>query len=266
MKLSKKYKILIIVIGLLVILSSNFFRSGIKNIFYFISSPFQKVIWKTGKGFSDFGNTIIEIKNLKKENEEIKLRNQRLLAENSSLKELKEENEDLRKALEISLEKDFELALAEIIGKDISQDFILINKGTEDGIQKGLPVITEQKVLFGKIDESYKNFSKVMLISNKNSVLDVKVQNSDENNDQKVYGTVKGKGNLSVFLDLIPSGVEIREGDILITSALEGNFPKGLLVGEIREKKKNDIKPFQTAEVEPFFNITQTERLFIILK
>ena len=263
MKLYKRYKILIIVIGILIIFSSNFCRSGIRNIFYFISSPFQKVIWKTGKGFSDFGNTIIEIKNLKKENEEMKLRNQRLLMENSFLKELKEE---IREALEISLEKDFELALAEIIGKDISQDFILINKGTEDGIQNGLPVITEQKVLFGKINESYKNFSKVMLISNKNSILDVKVQNSDGNNDQKIYGTVKGKGNLSVFLDLIPSGVEIREGDILITSALEGIFPKGLLVGEIREKKKNDIKPFQTAEVEPFFNINQKEKLFIILK
>ncbi len=267
MNLSKRYKILIIVvIGILIIFSLNFCRKGIRNIFYLISSPVQKVIWQTGKGLSDFGKTIIETKDLKRENTDLKLKNQQLLAENSSLKELRGENEILREALEIGLEEDFKLTLAEIIGKDVSQDFILINKGSKNGIQKDFPVINQQKVLFGKIDETYKNFSKVMLISNKNSILDVKIQDSDRNNTQKIYGVVKGKGDLNVFLDLIPSDVVIKEGDILISSGLGGNLPKGLLVGEIKKKKKNDIKPFQKAEIKPFFDITQTEKLFIILK
>lgn len=265
MKLLRKYKILIIVvIGILILFSLNLGRRGIRNIFYSISSPIQKVIWQTGKGFSDFGKTIIGIKNLKKENTDIKLKNQQLLVENFFLKELREENEILREALEIGLEKDFKLVLAEIIGKDVSQDFILINKGLKDGIQKGFPVINQQKVLFGKIDETYKNFSKVMLISNKNNVLDVRVQDSDRNGVQKIYGVVKGKGNLKVFLDLIPSSVAIKEGDILITSGLGTSYPKGFLVGEIKKMEKDDIKPFQKAEIKPFFNITQTERLFII--
>ncbi len=265
MKLSQKYKILVIVIvGVLIIFLLNLCQKGLRDVFYLISSPAQKVLWRTGKGLSDFGKTIIEIRDLKKENTELKLKNQQLLAESSSLKELKKENEILRKVLEVGLKKDFELVLVEIIGKDVSQDFILINKGSKDGIQKDFPVISQQKVLFGKIDKTYENFSKVMLISNKNSVFDVKVQDSDQAVAQKIYGVVKGKGNLDIFLDLISSEVEIKEGDILITSALEGNFPKGLLVGEIEKKKKNDIKPFQKAEVKPFFDITQAESLFVI--
>lgn len=263
----KKVKIFVaIIIIALVIFLLNSFQKPIRNVFYLVSSPIQKVIWQTSKGLSDFGKIIIEIKNLRKENEELKLKNQHLLAENSFLKELREENETLREALEVGLEKDFKLALANVIGKDVSQDFILINKGSKNGIQKGFPVINQQKVLFGKINETYKNFSKVMLISNKNNVLDVKIQDSDGSGVEKIYGVVKGKGNLRAYLDLIPSGVAIKEGDILITSSLGASYPKGLLVGEIKRREKDDIKPFQKAEIKPFFDITQTEKLFIILK
>ena len=260
MKLSKKQKILIIVIiGILIIGLTNLYSKAVRNTFYLISAPIQKVFWQTGQKISNLGETIVEIKNFKKENEELKLKNQQLLAEIALLKELKKENEILREALKIGLEKDFKLELAEVIGKDISEDFILINKGSKDGISKDLPVITQQKVLFGKIEEVYENFSKVMLISNKESVFDAKIH------EKEIYGVVKGKGNLKIFFDLILSDAEIETGDILVTSALEGIFPKGLLVGEIKKERKSDIKPFQQAEVDPFFDISQIENLFIIL-
>ena len=260
MRLSlKRSKILIVVFGVLFILSLNFFQKEVRGFFYSISAPIQKTLWEGGDRVSDFFETIVEIKNLKKENESLKLKNQELLAEIVSLRELKKENQILREALEIGLQKEFKLTLAEVIGKDINQDSILINQGLREGIFEGMPVITSQKVLLGKITEVYENFSRVMLISNKESSFDVKIA------DTNITGIVNGKGGLNLVLDLIPKDQEIKEGALLITSNLGGIYPQNLLVGLIKEIKKSDLKPFQQAEVLPFFDLRELEKVFIIL-
>jgi len=255
----KKNLALVIIIGILFLLVLNFYQDEVKNFFYLISSPFQKTLWKAGDNVSDFFETIAKRKTLKKESEELKLKNQELLAQIALLKELRKENEVLREALNIDLQKEFKLALAEVIGKDISEDLILINKGAEDGILKDMPVITQAKVLLGKIGEVYKNFSKVILLSNQGSTILVKVE------DGEIKGVVKGKGNFKILLDDIPLNQEIKEGDFIITTLLGGNFPKGLLIGQIKEVKKSDVEPFQQAEILPFFDILEIEKLFIIL-
>jgi len=255
---SWKRKIIIIIIGLLLIFSLNFFQKEIKGFFYFISSPIQKTLWRTGDRVSDFFETISEIKSLKRENEELKLKNQELISQIAQSIELEKENEVLKEALGIGLEKEFKLALAEVVSKDISQDSILINKGSKDGITENCPVITQQKTLIGKIDEVYENFSRVILIFNKESSFDVQISETD------ISGVVKGKGNLQLFLDFVPQEKEIKEGDFIVTTSLGGIFPKGLLVGQIGKVLRSDIEPFQQAKIRPAFDIKELETVFII--
>lgn len=260
---SSRLKIGIIIILLVVffiVLNFTTISKEVKNFFYSISSPIQKTFWQAGDRVSDFFEAIQNIKKLQKENEELKLRVEGLIAENTILKELKKENEILRDALEIGLEKDFQLVFTKIIGKDISQDTILINKGSKDGILKDFPVITQEKILVGRVGEVYDNFSKVILISNKESSFDAKIP------DTEIQGIVKGKGNLESFLDLILKEKEIKEGDLVITTSLGGIFPEGLLVGKVKTVKKSDVEPFQKAEISLFFDIKEIENLFIITK
>lgn len=259
MKLSsKRGKILIVIIGILVILSLNFFQKEVKGFFYSVSAPIQNNLWGTGDRISDFFEGISGAENLKKETEELKLKNQELLARNVSLQNLKKENQILREALEIGLPEDFKLELAEVIGKDIGQDSLLINKGSKDGIAEGMPVITQQKVILGKTTEIYKNFSRVRLISNKKSSFDAEIAERD------ILGMVKGKGRLKIYLDLIPREKELKEGDLVLTTSLGGIFPKGLLVGLVQEIKRSDVSPYQQSELSPFFNIEEIENVFII--
>jgi len=240
------------------VLNLSGFSKEIKNFFYSISEPVQKTFFGAGKKTSDFFEGIFQGYDLKKENEGLTLKIQSLLAENAQLKELKKENEILRESLGLGLEKDFKLAFAETNGKDISQDFLLINKGFKDGISEGQPVITQQKTLVGEIGEVYENFSKIMLITNKESSFDAKIPDSD------IYGIVKGRGNFELYLDLIPKEKEIKEGDLVITASLGGVFPEGFLVGEIKKVNKSDVKPFQQADIKPAFDIKELENVFII--
>jgi len=255
----KKNKILIVIIlVILLIISLNFFQRGVKNFFYLISEPIQKWLWREGIRVSNFFEGILEIKNLKIENEQLKLKNQELLTENTELEELKKENEALREALNFGLEKEFELKICEIIGKEISQDSLFVNKGSRDGIEKDSPVITQQKTLVGKIEKVYENFSEIKLLTAKENSFSVKVFEKD------IFGLARGKGNLKLILDLIPQEKEIVTGDKVFTSAEGGVFPKNLLVGEIIKVKKSDIEPFQEIEIEPAINIKDLESLFII--
>ena len=251
-----------VVVVVLLVFLLNFFQRDVRSFFYDISAPIQKVLWKAGERTSDFLEGIVRVKILKQELDELRLENQELISQIITLQKLKKENETLRQALEIGLQKEFKLALTQIISKDISQDFILIDKGSEDGISKNMPVITQQKVLVGKIGEIYKNFSKVILISNEESSFNGKIQKEEKD----ISGVVKGQEDFRILFDLIPREENLSQGDIVVTSALGGIFPKGLLVGKIKGIKKSDVEPFQQAEIEPFFDISQTETLFIILE
>ena len=248
----------LILAAILLILNLTPLSGGFKNFFYFVSSPIQKKLWEVGDRTSNFISAIADTQNLKRENEELKFKIQELVIENISLRELEKENENLRTALNIGLEKEFKLAIAQVIGKDISQDFILIDKGSKDGILKGLAVITPQKVLVGKISEVNDSYSKVMLVSNQESSYGVETVNT------QILGEAKGEGNFQLLLDLIPLDVEIKKGDLMITTSLTG-IPKGLLVGEISEVKKIDVEPFQQADIKPAFDIKDIDRLFIVL-
>ena len=238
-------KIIVIVLFIvLAIFVSNIFKSNVKNFFYLTSSFLQKFFWQAGSNSYN--------------NEQLVLDNQRLLLQVSVLEDLKKENQTLREALGINLQKDFEMVFSQIISKDISEDFILIDKGLEDNILKDMPVINQERVLFGKVSEVYSNFSRVALITNENSVFDAKTL------EKEIYGIVKGKGNLSLYFDLISRDVELKEKDILITTVLGGKFPQNLLIGEVKRVIKEDTKPFQSADIKPFFDLKKTDNLFVI--
>ncbi len=259
MKISPtKNKILIFLIVFVFIFSLNFFKGEVKNFFYSVSAPLQKALWEAGDNTSDFFIGIFQGKKLIQENDALKQKVQELLSENSSLIELKTENEFLRESLNLGLEKYFQLKMADVIGKDITGDSLMINRGKKDGITEGNPVITSQKVLVGRIGEVLDNFSKIVLISDKNSSFDAKIS------DSEIYGVVKGKGHSEARLELIPKEKEMKIGDIVLTSSLGGIFPKDILIGEISEVQKSDVEPFQAAKIEIYAKIQNLKTVFII--
>jgi rod shape-determining protein MreC len=256
---SRKNKAVILIIGILAILFSNLFQKEIRGFVYSFSKPVQRIFWQEGQKISYYFETISEISNLKKNNEELKSRNQELTSENTALRELKKENETLREALNINLQRDFKLEIAQVIGKDISQDSFFLDKGGEDGISEGLPVISQSKILLGRIGKVYKNNSELILVSNQKSNISVKV------GDGELGGIVKGKGNFQIILDLIPLDKEMKPGDAVTTNGMEGNLPRDLLIGKVNKILRNDIQPHQGAEIEPALDFNKIDSVFIII-
>lgn len=251
--------ILISLFLLLIIFSFNFFKIEIKEFFYSIFSPVQKVFWQGGQGITSFFGSFSQFKNLQQKNQELEKNYYQLLAENIQLKELKTENETLREALGLEFQKNFTTILGQTISRDPSQDFIMIDKGLKDGLAVGMPVITSKKILCGRIFEVYNNFSVIMLVSAAASSFDAKVS------DQDIFGVVKGKEGLDLEITLVPRDKDIKAGDQVITSPLEGIFPRGLLVGTIKDINKKDADPFQSASIQPLFGLRDLNMVFVVL-
>jgi len=255
----KKVIVALILLSIfIVVLNFTDFSRNINDFFFLISSPIQKSFWQAGKSVSDFATGILKTSTIKKEIEGLRFENQELLGQIAVLTELKRENEILREALGLGLEKESELMLVRIISKDISQDSILVNKGEKDGVSKGLAVITGQKVLLGRVGSVYDRFSEVVLISNKESSFGARIP------EREIDGIIKGEGGFNLSFVLIPREKEILENDTVVTSVLGGVYPEGLLVGQIKTIKKSDVDPFQSAEIKPAFNVNNLDYLFII--
>ncbi|MDO8503332.1 MAG: rod shape-determining protein MreC [bacterium] len=261
--MGKKLKIAIAAVLLssfFVFLNLAGFSSWIRNFFYSMSSPFQKPLWQMGDSASDFFVGFLRANDLKKENEDLRVKINKLAREKIALKELGKENGLLRQALNLGLEKEFELKLVHVIGKDVFQDALTVNKGSADGVAVGLPVITSQKFLVGRIGEVYKNFSWVILISNKESFFDAKIGEKD------AYGVIKGKGSSLLGFEFVPRDKKIEKGDFITTSSLGGVFPQDLLVGQVEGVNKSDVEPFQKIEVKPSFDLGEIGDLLIVTK
>lgn len=229
-----------------------------KDFFYSFSRPLQAFFWTTGNNISGFFSGFFNAKNIRKENESLRSVNQELLSEFLFLRETKSENEFLKNSMGLGIDKEFELMLAQIVFKDVLRDSILIDKGLKDGIRKNQPVLTGQRALLGKIGEVYENFAEVILISNSGSSFDAKISGTD------TIGVVKGNGRSEIRLEFVPKDKELRSGSFVVSAALGGIFPEGILIGEVREVENLDTNPFQSASISPSFNLKQLDRIFII--
>jgi rod shape-determining protein MreC len=279
---SKFFIIAILLIVFFVLLNLTNFSKNINNFLYLASAPIQRVLWEVGDNVSDFFKTTFDIRELQEANKNFKLKVQELSAEVARLKNLRQENEALRKALNLDIQKEFEIAFASIISKDISEDSILINLGVADGIKKDMLVISPQKILLGRVNQVYDNFSRVMLVSNKKNSFPINIQKTTNNiikegneiakeynnnlisKKEDVEAIIQGKGNFQIKINYIPIEAEIKDGDRVVTSISGGLFPSGILIGYLKNIERLGIEMFQQAEIIPAANIKELHNVFII--
>lgn len=237
-----------------------FFQKPLRVFFYNLSQPLENYFFEAGRQSSDFFEGLFFFSKIRQENQFLKEENEEFLSRLVELEDLRKENQELRIALDLGIGQRFVLKEAGPVLRNVEEDFMLINKGEIDGIEKNMTVIDFHNVLVGKVSEVYEETSKILLISDPDTKFSVEVKG------EKINGLLKGIGKGRIFLDLVPKKEELNPGDLISTAGLEGGFPQGLLVGKIKDVEKTDLAPFQKASVEPFFNIEENNNLLVILK
>lgn len=254
-----KLKILVVLIlSFVFLMSVNLlgFHRAVKNSFYSISLPIQEKIDQGAQKVSGFWNYLVHLKKIQKKNKQLIKERNEILSQNAQLREYGEQNQELKKALDLELQKEFSLVLARLVVRDIPQGTALINKGS-GSLSSGMPLISEGRVLLGKVRRTYSNFSRVELVSSPHTSFPAKIL------DKEITGVIKGKGGGEIYLDTIPQDKEVTPGDTVITD-VSSIFPSELLIGKVAKVEKSDIEPFQQAKIEPLAKVEDLEYVLVI--
>jgi rod shape-determining protein MreC len=148
---------------------------------------------------------------------------------------------------------------ASVIGRDPSpfMNYIIIDHGSDNGIYKGMPVVTQQG-LVGRISAVTATAARVQLISDAGSVVNVTVQGSTT--EGQIIGSVTG----DLTLEKVSTSSEIASGDFAITSGLGGTFPSEIMVGQILDISETQNGLFQTATIQPMVDFVSLKAVLII--
>jgi rod shape-determining protein MreC len=212
--------------------------------------PFNTVV-SAGKGYLFLVNT-------RQENEQLRTKNEWLQIENDVLNELLHENERLRDALDFQRLHLPKGIMAGVIGKESSpvSSTVTLNKGSDHGIRKDMAVITAQGVV-GKVHAVLAGTSKVLLLTDPGNTLAVRVMRNREE------GLLEGK-LVNCALKYVSFYADIQKGDLLITSGLDGIFPKGLAVARVVRVSKHEAIAFQTVLAEPSVRFSRLEEALVL--
>jgi rod shape-determining protein MreC len=172
-----------------------------------------------------------------------------------------QENDELRQQLKYSRTVNFTTVGGDVIVRNEqgSNGSLIINKGATDGISAGDPVIVDNGLLVGKISHVELRSAIVQLLTDNKSKIAATVMNN-----QKSIGVVEGGYEISVQMNLIPQHELVSIGDMIITSGLETQIPRGLLIGRVEAIKKEIYQPFQQAVLTPLAPLESLTTVLVI--
>jgi len=226
--------------------------------------PVQEKMTSLANSISDLTQATQDIRELHRRNEELQGLADSLMIENVRLKEIESENETLRRLLGFTqANPTHSYKAAEVKGRVIGRDpsnflsYLTIDSGSQQGIEKGMPVVTERG-LVGRITDVGSNWAKVMLIIDPSSSVNALIQTS------RATGVVEGQVGGSLVMKYIPQGETVNVNDIVLTSGLGGNFPQKLIIGQVTAVHQRDIEMFQQADIRPTVDFNNLEIVLVI--
>ena len=234
--------------------------SGIERISISVISPFQTAVSETIRFTTGIWDTYflavlavgenVQLKNELGKAIEVKTHNDELVLENIRLK----------KFVNFTGKVPNTYVAAQIIGRDPTPWFktVLIDKGSNDNLVKGSPVLVSEGIV-GQIINVSNNYSKVLLIIDRNSAVDALVQNT------RVRGIVKGNSQNNCSFVYALRKDDVKEGEMIVSSGLDQVFPKGLRIGRILKVTKIHSQLFQDIIIETSVNFDKIEEVLVLI-
>lgn len=227
-----------------------------------ITSPIQRIftdlknkIQKNDAYFSEM-NSIIE------ENEKLKARNSELETALRELEVIKAENTQLQQYMNLTEKySSYNTIPAYVINRDVSNysSTLVLNVGSEDGIREKMTVIAD-KGLVGHVISVARSTCKVQVIIDPASTVSSTISTTNESVICK--GTLDN--NQILRASLIPTGADLIQGDSVYTSGVGGIYPKGIIIGTIKEIVTTSNITDRYAIVEPVVDFSKIDTVLII--
>lgn len=259
--------IILVILTISVVGNKNNKTNLFTNPYLYIITPFKDGYNQATNYFSFVLNKYIFITEMFDEN--IRLKDEIVTLSMQNNKLIEEKKEFLRRLSNLkdldTYQKETGIGYSFLEAIVINKNFtgftssIVINKGYNDGIRKNMPVLSGGGIV-GKTYDVSKNYTKVILVNDLRSSVDVILEKSRHN------GVVSGAGKAnSLNLNYIQKDFDIFVDENVISSGYGGVFPKGLIVGKINTISDDIFGLFKEITVTPYVNFRKIENVTVLL-
>jgi len=259
---------LIALIVFLVAVASLFALSAVRTQriqagFLDLISPFLRTGSTWHKQLSAVRDGLKTLDELELHNKELVVQLKELKATNQTLRDLEQENNKLRRALDYRERSVFKLVPARIIGRDASTwwNTVVVDRGSADGLQADMPVLTEEG-LVGKTTTVADHSATVILISDENCKVAASIEGTRE------QGIVKGERTSSnvlpeLGLSFLSKNANLQPGQKVYSSGVGGVYPSGVFIGVVKDFKIRPLDGYAT--LLPSVDLTTLQDVFIVI-
>lgn len=235
------------------------YRDPVGHLVLDTMAPFQAVFSWLGRSLGRTWTGYIALVDARRENEQLQTRVSGLESELVRLSEIERENARLQELLNLRAHLEGTAYGARVIARDpgpLSMT-LTIDRGERDNVHRGMAVIAPQGVV-GQVAESSHGASRVVLLTDHNSGIDAVVQRS------RARGIVQGGTDGSCYMNYLSRDADVTVGDRVVTSGLDGVFPKGIVIGEVVEVGRRHRGLLQAAVVRPSVGLDRLEEVLVV--
>ncbi len=260
---------------LLLVFSEAGYLGPVERVLHYVLDPLQRMFSGVAMSTGNLFQAVREVRDLRARVEELQTQVDGLMVENVRLREYEAEVQQLRALLNFTSEYPISAPLgADVVGRETGETYpygevvgtetnpylryVTINVGASQGVEVGMPVVSNGPGLVGRVAEVSPRAAKVQLLNDPESAVAALLQVS------RVTGLVVGQPDGSLRMEYLPQDEEISAGDLVLTSGLGGFMPKGLVIGQVTEVRKMDYELFQAAIVRPAVDFSRLELVLVI--
>jgi rod shape-determining protein MreC len=180
---------------------------------------------------------------------ELRLQEERALAQQAA---------DLRRLLELKVAAPVSTTAADIIGASSTSGYraILINKGRQDGLEADMAILSPDGVV-GRVAQAGLHTAKVQLLIDRTAAIGAMVERS------RAQGVVMGGGDQSLQLQYVSGLADVREGDLVVSSGIDGVYPSGFVIGTVDLVDRGPIS-YREIRVRPAVDVTRLAHVLVV--
>ena len=250
---------------LLGIAMTAFSRTGgssqVRDVTQIVLSPAEDSLHAIFSPVADLATSIGSYGDLRHQNQRLQADNERLTVQVAQLQEQLTQDAQLAQLAQVERQHpDLKFVAGSVVSHDPSNlhDQIEIDRGSNDGLRPGMTVLGSGGAMVGTVRQTLPNRAWVALITDSQSNVNAIIAES------RALAIVRGSIDRHLSMQFVAQGVDIKVGDTVLTSGLDGGYPAGYLLGRVSSVQGQPVELFKQVAVEPAARLDSLEHVLVL--
>ena len=257
------YLFLAVVVGHVILISTQVTtKRGVpmlQEAVFGVFSEVQRGANAVATGVQASWQNYFALQQVQQENERLKQQLSALQVRLQQERNLAQQSQALQKLLELKTQSELMTTATNVIAGGASPEFrtITVDKGTSEGIRADMAVISPAGVV-GRIIQPSSRASKVQLLIDRNAAAGALIERT------RAQGVVVGTGTDELRMDYVSGSADVKAGDAVVTSGIDGIYPKGFVIGQIQSVRRG-AGQYSAIVIRPAVDFATLEAVLVVL-